>query len=133
MAQKILESVKTETIKKRFQIIASILAGKHDISTGRPSEDMVADVELSASAIRNFLNKLHELGFVRKEFIPAGCLPVCSGMGWPNHNEYHLTEEGIRYVIEQLSLWEPTPSYERITGEMIKGHIQKMASEKKKK
>ncbi|MDD3472663.1 MAG: ArsR family transcriptional regulator [Syntrophaceae bacterium] len=127
MAPKILESVKAETIRKRFQIIASLLSGKQDISTGRPSQDIAADVELSPSSIRNFLNKLYDLGFVKKDFVTAGSLPICPGISWPNHNEYHLTEAGIQYVTEQLLLWENTGHYDE-TGQIIKNHLKKTGS-----
>lgn len=127
-AVKILDSNKPKTIEKRFQIMASLLSGKHDISTGRPSEDIVADVDLSPSTIRSFLNMMHELNLVKKEFIPAGSLPVCSGIGWPNHNEYDLTAAGVQFVAEQLVLWESTPFYSQAVGQSIRNHLQRLGS-----
>ena len=113
----ILGTERHDTITNRFGIIASLLRGKRDVSTGRPGMDIASDVPSSPATIRNFLNDLSKAGRTKKEFWQEGGNPI--GCGWPSHYEYALTKKGLKFVRQQLAVWKRQPWCDKEAADQI--------------
>jgi len=121
----ILGTNKKALVLPRFQVLAAMLEGKQDVSTGRDCMDICATVDLSPASVRSFLNKLAEEGLVNKTFIPMGHNPMC--VGWPNHNEYSLTDAGLRYIHDQLDSWSRTDHFDESLAARMRPHVARIS------